>query len=96
MPVPSVRTIVPKTVRNFGRFGDTVDVPTLTDIQTRSYDRFLQLEVPPEKAAPSAAWKASCARFSPLRATTKRSRCNSCATSSANRATAPMSVANCG
>jgi DNA-directed RNA polymerase subunit beta len=49
MPVPSTRTIVPKTVRNFGRFGDTVDVPALTDIQTRSYDRFLQLDVAPEK-----------------------------------------------
>ena len=26
-----------------------MDVPPLTDIQTRSYDRFLQLDVPPEK-----------------------------------------------
>jgi DNA-directed RNA polymerase subunit beta len=49
MPVPATRTIIPETERNFGRFGDTVPVPNLTEIQTRSYDRFLQLDVPPEK-----------------------------------------------
>jgi DNA-directed RNA polymerase subunit beta len=49
MPVPAVRTIVPEKVRNFGRFGDTTDVPPLTDIQTRSYERFLQYDVAPEK-----------------------------------------------
>src|SRR4051794_28531925 len=45
MPVPAVRTILPAGVRNFGRFGDTVDVPPLTDVQLRSYERFLQLDV---------------------------------------------------
>jgi DNA-directed RNA polymerase subunit beta len=49
MPVPAVRTIVPEETRNFGRFGDTVKVPPLTAIQTRSFERFLQLDVPPEK-----------------------------------------------
>jgi DNA-directed RNA polymerase subunit beta len=49
MPVPEVRTIVPEDTRNFGRFGDTVDVPPLTDIQTKSYARFLQLDALPEK-----------------------------------------------
>src|SRR6266478_4755371 len=53
MPIPAQRTIVPQQVRNFGHFGDTVEVPPLTDIQTRSYDRFLQLETPPEKRTPS-------------------------------------------
>jgi DNA-directed RNA polymerase subunit beta len=49
MPVPSVRTIIPENARNFGRAGDTVEVPPLTEIQTHSYNRFLQLDVPPEK-----------------------------------------------
>src|SRR3954453_6569328 len=49
MPVPAQRIIKPEEIRNFGRFGDAVEVPPLTDVQTRSYDRFLQLEVPPEK-----------------------------------------------
>ncbi len=53
MPVPAVRTIVPDNSRNFGRFGDTIDVPPLTDIQTRSYERFLQLDTPPEKRTPT-------------------------------------------
>ncbi len=53
MPVPAVRTIIPDNVRNFGRFGDTVDVPPLTDIQTKSYERFLQLDVLPEKRTPT-------------------------------------------
>src|SRR2546425_10059014 len=49
MPIPATRIIRPVQDRNFGRFGDAVDVPPLTDVQTRSYDRFLQLDVPPEK-----------------------------------------------
>jgi len=53
MPIMAQRTIVPQLVRNFGRFGDAVEVPALTDVQTRSYDRFLQLETVPEKRTPS-------------------------------------------
>ena len=53
MPIPAQRTIMPPQVRNFGRFGDAVEVPSLTDVQTRSYDRFLQLETPPEKRTPT-------------------------------------------
>ena len=49
MPIPAVRVIVPTAERNFGRFGDAVEVPDLTDVQTRSYDRFLQLDITPEK-----------------------------------------------
>ncbi|HEX4612885.1 MAG TPA: DNA-directed RNA polymerase subunit beta, partial [Urbifossiella sp.] len=45
MPIPAQRIIIPTTERNFGRFGDAVEVPDLTDVQTRSYARFLQLEV---------------------------------------------------
>src|SRR5215469_11896375 len=53
MPVPAVRTIVPVNARNFGHFGDTEQVPNLTDIQLRSYERFLQLDVPPEQRTPT-------------------------------------------
>src|SRR5256886_14433917 len=49
MPIPAQRVIKPEQVRNFGRIGDAIEVPPLTDVQTRSYDRFLQLEVAPEK-----------------------------------------------
>jgi DNA-directed RNA polymerase subunit beta len=49
MPIPAQRIIVSTDTRNFGRFGDAVDVPDLTDVQTRSYDRFLQLDVPYDK-----------------------------------------------
>src|SRR2546421_309860 len=49
MPIPAIRIIKPTQERNFGRFGDAVEVPSLTDVQTRSYDRFLQLDVAPEK-----------------------------------------------
>jgi DNA-directed RNA polymerase subunit beta len=53
MPIPAQRTLIPEQVRNFGRFGDAIEVPPLTDVQTRSYDRFLQLDVPPEKRSPT-------------------------------------------
>src|SRR5437016_1194744 len=53
MPIPAQRTITPDQTRNFGRFGDAVEVPPLTDVQTKSYDRFLQLEAATEKRTPS-------------------------------------------
>jgi DNA-directed RNA polymerase subunit beta len=53
MPIPAQRTIIPNEVRSFGRFGDAIDVPPLTDVQTRSYERFLQLDTPPEKRTPT-------------------------------------------
>jgi DNA-directed RNA polymerase subunit beta len=49
MPIPVKRLICPPQVRNFGRRGDAIDVPTLTDVQTKSYERFLQLDTAPEK-----------------------------------------------
>ena len=52
MPIPASRIIRPEQTRNFGRFGDAVEVPGLTDVQTRSYDRFLQLEDEPQKREP--------------------------------------------
>src|SRR5437764_1431459 len=45
MPIPAQRIIVSSAQRDFFRFGDVVDVPDLTEVQTRSYDRFLQLGV---------------------------------------------------
>src|SRR4051794_12680444 len=45
MPIPANRIITSTAERDFGRFGDAVEVPDLTEVQTRSYDRFLQLDV---------------------------------------------------
>ncbi|GIW80716.1 MAG: DNA-directed RNA polymerase subunit beta [Gemmatales bacterium] len=53
MPIPAQRTIQPTQVRNFGHHGDALEVPDLTEVQTRSYQRFLQHEVPPEKRTPT-------------------------------------------
>ncbi|HPD29997.1 MAG TPA: DNA-directed RNA polymerase subunit beta, partial [Phycisphaerae bacterium] len=41
--------LTPQEVRNFGRLGDTMPVPSLTSIQTESYARFLQQDVPPDQ-----------------------------------------------
>jgi DNA-directed RNA polymerase subunit beta len=50
MPTPtSVRRIVPGKKRNFGRIHDEFSVPDLTVIQTRSYERFLQADLPTEQ-----------------------------------------------
>src|SRR5262249_9790427 len=53
MPIPALRTLAPKSNRNFGRFGDTVDVPPLTDVQTESYKRFLQLDATYDERTPT-------------------------------------------
>jgi DNA-directed RNA polymerase subunit beta len=44
----TVRRITPPKQRNFGRIHDEYPVPDLTEIQTRSYERFLQADVPAE------------------------------------------------
>ncbi len=48
MPNSTVRRITPKTPRNFGKIHDEYPVPDLTEIQTRSYERFLQADLPAE------------------------------------------------
>jgi DNA-directed RNA polymerase subunit beta len=53
MPIPAQRIIIPTRDYNFGRFGDAVDVPDLTEVQTRSYDRFLQLDVAWDRRTPT-------------------------------------------
>src|SRR3954471_3690245 len=53
MPISAKRIIRPEQVRNFGRFGDSAEIPPLTDIQTVSYARFLQLEAAPDQRTPT-------------------------------------------
>src|SRR6516225_10364157 len=54
MPTPTaVRRIIPSQKRNFGRIFDEFPVPDLTQIQTRSYERFLQADEPCEKRTDS-------------------------------------------
>ncbi len=52
MPIHNARTvrrITPLPPRNFGRIPDEFPVPDLTEIQTRSYEKFLQADLAPEK-----------------------------------------------
>ena len=53
MTIPANRVIVPTDERRFERYGDAAPVPPLTDIQTRSYARFLQLDVLPDRRTPT-------------------------------------------
>jgi DNA-directed RNA polymerase subunit beta len=41
--------MVSQTVHNFGKFHDVVEVPDLVEIQRKSFESFLQREVPPNK-----------------------------------------------
>ena len=49
MATSAQRRLQPKEVRYFGSQREHYPIPSLTDIQTRSYDVFLQYEVPQEK-----------------------------------------------
>ena len=49
MASSTVRRIIPTTSRNFGKIHDDYPIPDLTEIQTRSYDRFLQADLPADK-----------------------------------------------
>ena len=41
--------MVARTIRNFGKVQDAVEIPDLVAVQRSSYDRFLQKDVPPTK-----------------------------------------------
>ena len=49
MATPAERRCKPQEVRRFGSGLETYPIPDLTEIQTRSYDAFLQFEIAPEK-----------------------------------------------
>ncbi len=49
MAIPAQRRQQPKEVRHFGSLRPLYAVPDLTEIQTRSYEAFLQYETPPNK-----------------------------------------------
>jgi DNA-directed RNA polymerase subunit beta len=49
MATSAVRRIVPKEVRLFGSVKELYEIPDLTEIQTRSYEVFLQADVATEK-----------------------------------------------
>ena len=53
MAIPAQRIIKPITHRDYGRGLDAVEVPPLTDVQTRSYERFLQLDIAHNKRTPT-------------------------------------------
>jgi len=44
--------MVSRTIRNFGKVRDAVEIPDLVVVQKRSYSRFLQTDVSPEKREP--------------------------------------------
>ena len=41
--------VQPLRVRNFAKVGDGAEVPNLIELQTRSYERFLQKDLPPDQ-----------------------------------------------
>ena len=49
MATSAVRRLMPKDVRRFGSRHEQLEIPDLTEIQTKSYAAFLQADVPPEK-----------------------------------------------
>jgi len=52
MPVPAIRTNTPETIRNFGIHPEPVELSDLTQIQTASYERFLQRDIAPKNRKP--------------------------------------------
>ncbi len=69
MPIPAERILKMDRVVNFGHIQGQFDLSDLTQIQTDSYDRFLQLDKRPGQRR-NQGWKRFCAKCSRLRATT--------------------------
>ncbi|MBX3420147.1 MAG: DNA-directed RNA polymerase subunit beta [Pirellulaceae bacterium] len=49
MATPSQRRLQPTRVRRFGSGVDALELPSLTDLQTKSYELFLQEDIAPDK-----------------------------------------------
>ncbi len=49
MATPAKRRLEPKEVRRFGSGLAVLPIPNLTELQTKSYENFLQEDIPPEK-----------------------------------------------
>ncbi len=49
MATSSQRRLQPTSVRKFGSGLDALEIPNLTELQTRSYEAFLQEDIAPEK-----------------------------------------------
>lgn len=49
MPIPAQRRLIFPERKIYGKRMAAMEVPPLTEIQTKSYERFLQLDVPPDQ-----------------------------------------------
>ncbi len=47
--MPGESGVIRRVRRNFGKINKVVEIPSLIDMQRRSYERFLQKDVPPEE-----------------------------------------------
>ncbi len=47
--MPANEDVSRRIRRNFGKIDKIIDIPNLIDMQKRSYERFLQMDVPPER-----------------------------------------------
>ena len=95
MATTAERRLQPKEIRRFGSLRPPYLIPDLTEIQTRSYEAFLQYDVPAAKRNDQGI-EGVLREIFPSRATTRRSAWNTFATSWASRATSPTSAASCG
>ena len=92
MPTPTtVRRILPAKKRNFGRISDEFPVPDLTQIQTRSYERFLQADLSVDKRG-DAGLEGVFREIFPIESYDKTLKLNTFTTTWASRATTPTSA----
>ena len=94
MATMAQRRLQPKERRRFGSLRPPYAIPDLTEIQTRSYEAFLQYEIPWQKRKDQGI-EGVLRKSSPSKATTKRFAWNMSATSWANLATNRTSAASC-
>jgi len=87
----TVRRIIPAKKRNFGRISDDFPVPDLTQIQTRSYERFLQADLPLEKRG-DAGLEGVFREIFRSKVTTRRSGSSISTTTSASHVMTPTSA----
>ena len=94
MATSAQRRLRPKELRRFGSQRSPHSIPDLTEIQTRSYEAFLQYDVPAQKRKDHGI-EGVLREIFPIESYDKTLRWSTSATNWASRATRRMSAGSC-
>ena len=96
MATSAERRLRPQEIRRFGSGRELFPIPDLTEIQTRSYEAFLQYDMPPQQAEGPGHRRRAARNLPDRELRQEPASWNTSATSWASRATSRTNAGSCG